>query len=107
MKINNKINGYTLNKGEITENRNLASGIFKITIDTAECQFTRPGQVALIEFNGKREAFPVCEYDGKRFSVAVNDDDEFAKELTAADMGTDALGLEMDSMLMRFRKTLS
>lgn len=89
MNTDKKINGFTLNKGEITENRNLASGICKITIDTAECQFTRPGQIALIELNDRREAFPVCEYDGKRFSVAVEVEGDFTKELSEAEMGTE------------------
>lgn len=89
METNKKINTCIFSKGKITENRNLASGIYKITIDTAECYFSCPGQIVIIEFDGKREAFPVSEYDGKRFSVAINTEEGIAKELSEAEIGTE------------------
>ncbi|HHW94394.1 MAG TPA: hypothetical protein GX736_00455 [Mogibacterium sp.] len=90
METNERIKTCTFSKGEISENRNLASGIYKITIDTAECYFSCPGQIVIIEFNGERKAFPVSEYDGKRFSIAINTEEEgFAKELSKAEMGTE------------------
>ena len=32
----------------IIENRQLAGGIYKMTLETKECKFSRPGQFAMI-----------------------------------------------------------
>ena len=55
----------------IIENRQLAGGIYKMTLETKECKFARPGQFAMIGVEGKflRRPISVCEYDSDRYTI--------------------------------------
>lgn len=56
-------------KSRILENRKLAEGIYKMTLETAENDFTAPGQFAMIEVPEKflRRPISVSSYDEKKY----------------------------------------
>lgn len=55
----------------IIENKKLAEGIYKMTLETEESKFTRPGQFAMIGVPGKflRRPISVCDYDSDRYTI--------------------------------------
>ncbi len=63
--------------------------MYKITLDTGECEFTHPGQFAIIEADGKRRPFQVCDYDSNRFTVVFKADDETGDALADQKLGTE------------------
>jgi len=75
--------------GVVAENRVLAPGIHKVTIKIDDCHFTHPGQYAIIEHEGRRDPFTVCEYDGSRFTVVFKPNDDFSGHLADLPVGTE------------------
>ena len=78
-----------MNKSRVAYIEQLAKNVYKITFDTDECRFRRPGQFAMIEYDGVVRPFPVCDYDGKRFSVVFRADKEGGEKLLSAHHGTE------------------
>ena len=75
-----------MNKSRVAHKERLAKDVYKITFDTDECKFRRPGQFAMIESGGVVRPYPVCDYDSKRFSVVFRTD---------CDEGTQLLNMEI------------
>lgn len=67
----------------------LARDVYKITFDTDECKFRRPGQFAMIETGGTVRPYPVCDYDSRRFTVVFRTDGEDGTQLLNAEIGTE------------------
>lgn len=80
-------------RGVVAENTQLAPKIFKMAIDTNECRFSGSGQYALIELEDEVGAFPVCEFDGRRFTVVIYTEDDFSEKLSALQIGTEIMVL--------------
>ncbi len=78
-----------MNKCRVSLKEKLASDIYKITFESDECRFTRPGQFAMIEYEGFVRPFPVCDYDSKRFSVVFRADKEGGEKLIYTQFGTE------------------
>lgn len=55
--------------GKIVQNDNLVRNIHKMTFDMGECDFTHPGQYAMIEAGGIRRPYQVCDFDSNRFTI--------------------------------------
>lgn len=55
--------------GRVVQNDILVRNIHKMTFDMGECEFTRPGQFAMIEAGGMRRPYQVCDFDSNRFTV--------------------------------------
>lgn len=55
--------------GKIVQNDNLVRNIHKMTFDMGECDFTLPGQYAMIEAGGIRRPYQVCDFDSNRFTI--------------------------------------
>lgn len=62
-----------------------------MTFDTGECSFTRPGQFAIIEAEGIRRPFQVCEFDSNRFTIVFKADDEVGMALAHQREGSEIL----------------
>ncbi len=56
-------------KSTILENKMLADGIYRLTLETEECSFTAPGQFAMIKVPDKflRRPISVSTYDSDRY----------------------------------------
>lgn len=54
---------------KVVQNDNLVRDIHKMTIDTGECDFSLPGQYAMIEAGGMRRPYQVCDFDSNRFTI--------------------------------------
>ena len=78
-----------MNKSRVTQIQRLAHNVYKITFATDECRFRRPGQFAMISYEGIIRPFPMCDYDSKRFSVVVRSDKEAGEELLDTEYGTE------------------
>lgn len=78
-----------MNKCRVALKEKLANDIYKITFETDECRFRRPGQFAMIEYDGIIRPFPVCDYDSRRFSVVFRADREEGEKLLNTDFGTE------------------
>jgi dihydroorotate dehydrogenase electron transfer subunit len=77
--------------GRIVQNKHLAGEFYKMTFDTGECSFTRPGQFAIIEAEGIRRPFQVCEFDSNRFTIVFKADDEVGMTLARQREGSEIL----------------
>lgn len=77
--------------GRIVQNKHLAGDFYKMTFDTGECSFTRPGQFAIIEAEGIRRPFQVCEFDSNRFTIVFKADDEVGTALSHQEEGSEIL----------------
>lgn len=77
--------------GRIVQNKHLAGDFYKMTFDTGECSFTRPGQFAIIEAEGIRRPFQVCEFDSNRFTIVFKADDEVGRTLARQREGSEIL----------------
>ena len=82
-----------MNKSRVAQIERLARDVYKMTFDTDDCRFRRPGQFAMIEHGGEVRPFPVCDYDSRRFSVVFRSDRKGGETLLNA-----AFGTEMDTM---------
>ena len=78
-----------MNKCRVSHIDRLGRDVYKITFDTDECRFRRPGQFAMIEAGGQVRPFPVCDYDSKRFSVVFRSDCEEGAQLLDTEIGTE------------------
>ena len=78
-----------MNRSRVAHKERLAENVYKITFDTDECRFKRPGQFAMIEVGGKVRPFPVCDYDSRRFSVVFRTDGEEGMHLLNTEVGTE------------------
>ena len=54
---------------KIVQNDNLVRDIHKMTIDMGACDFSLPGQYAMIEAGGMRRPYQVCDFDSNRFTI--------------------------------------
>ncbi|MBR0373375.1 MAG: dihydroorotate dehydrogenase electron transfer subunit [Mogibacterium sp.] len=55
----------------ILENKKIAEGVYKMTLETEFCQFEAPGQFAMVEVPGRflRRPISVSEYDSGRYTL--------------------------------------
>lgn len=73
----------------ITEKMQLTNDIFKITFETDELGFERPGQkLELTVPECGKCTMPVCEYDSDRFSVVCRASTDAFRELSELPVGT-------------------
>ena len=58
-------------RSEILENKKLAEGIYRMTLETSKSEFTRPGQFAMVEVPDKflRRPISVSSYDSSRYTL--------------------------------------
>ncbi len=82
-----------MKKSRVEHIEKLSNDVYKITFKTEDCRFRRPGQFAMIEYNGIARPFPVCDYDSRRFSVVLRTDGKGGSELLKTQYGT-----EMDTI---------
>lgn len=82
-----------MKNSKVSHKVRLGRDIYKITFDTDECKFRRPGQFAMIEAGGMVRPFPVCDYDSRRFSVVFRADAEEGTELLNAEIGSEVAAL--------------
>lgn len=82
-----------MKKSRVNHIEKLSNDVYKITFDTEDCRFRRPGQFAMVEYDGIVRPFPVCDYDSRRFSVVLRTDSRGGSELLKAQYGT-----EMDTI---------
>lgn len=56
---------------EILENKELAEGVYKMTVETNSSEFTSPGQFAMVEIPDKflRRPISVSSYDSERYTL--------------------------------------
>lgn len=78
-----------MNKSRVALKESLTRDVYKITFDTEDCRFTRPGQFAMIEAGGMVRPYPVCDYDSERFSVVFRTDGEHGKQLVNMAIGSE------------------
>jgi len=91
--------------GKIVQNDNLVRNIHKMTFDMGESDFSLPGQYAMIEADGIRRPYQVCDFDSSRFTIVFPAEDECSRRLAALKPGDDALittglgnGFDLDAM---------
>jgi len=65
----------------IVQNDNLVRDIHKMTFDMGECDFSLPGQYAMIEACGVRRPYQVCDFDSNRFTVVFSAEDAVGSKL--------------------------
>lgn len=82
-----------MKNSKVSHKVRLAKDVYKITFDTDDCRFRRPGQFAMIEAGGLVRPFPVCDYDSKRFSVVFRADCEEGTQLLNTEIGTEVSAL--------------
>ena len=78
-----------MNKSRVDHIEKLSHNVYKITFNTDDCRFKRPGQFAMIEYEGIVRPFPVWDYDSRRFSVVFRNDREEGKNFLKAACGTE------------------
>lgn len=78
-------------RGKIVQNDNLVRNIHKMTFDMGECEFSSPGQYAMIEACGVRRPYQVCGYDSSRFTIVFPADDEVGKILASLGPGEEVV----------------
>ena len=91
--------------GKIVQNDNLVRNIHKMTFDMGECDFSLPGQYAMIEAGGIRRPYQVCDFDSNRFTIVFPVEDEESKRLASLEPGEEVLiatglgnGFDLDAM---------
>ncbi|MBR2674150.1 MAG: hypothetical protein IKE52_01655 [Mogibacterium sp.] len=72
---------------KIENKENLVNNIFKMTFNAGESGFKRPGQYAIIEANGRRKPYQVCEFDSNRFTIVFPADDDISRDLSELSPG--------------------
>lgn len=72
---------------KIEKKENLVNNIFKMTFNAGESGFKRPGQYAIIEANGRRKPYQVCEFDSNRFTIVFPADDDISRTLSELEHG--------------------
>ena len=77
--------------GKIVQNDNLVRNIHKMTFDMGVCDFSLPGQYAMIEAGGMRRPYQVCDFDSNRFTIVFPANTRESKALAALEPGNEAL----------------
>ena len=77
--------------GRIIQNDDLVRDIHKMTFETGACDFTQPGQYAMIEAGGMRRPYQVSDYDSSRFTVVFPADTEESRRLAALGPGEEVI----------------
>ncbi len=72
---------------KVVQNDNLVRDIHKMTIDMGECDFSLPGQYAMIEAGGMRRPYQVCDFDSNRFTIVFPADGKESSALAALKPG--------------------
>ena len=75
----------------VVQNDNLVRDIHKMTIDMGECDFSLPGQYAMIEAGGMRRPYQVCDFDSNRFTIVFPADGKESSVLAALMPGDEVL----------------
>ncbi len=78
-----------MKNSRISHKERLTEDVYKLTFDTDECKFRRPGQFAMVEADGIVRPFPVCDYDSRRFSIVFRADYEEGSQLRDARIGSE------------------
>ena len=77
--------------GKIVQNDNLVRNIHKMTFDMGECDFTLPGQYAMIEARGVRRPYQVCDFDSSRFTIVFPAEGKEGTILSQLEPGEDVV----------------
>jgi dihydroorotate dehydrogenase electron transfer subunit len=75
----------------VVRNDNLVRNIYKMTIDMGECDFSHPGQYAMIEACGCRRPYQVCDFDSNRFTIVFPAEDNCSRILSSMKLGDEVL----------------
>ena len=75
----------------VVKNDNLVRDIYKMTIDMGVCDFSLPGQYAMIEADGMRRPYQVCDFDSNRFTVVFEVNGEESRRLSKLNPGDKVL----------------
>ena len=75
----------------VVQNDNLVRNIRKMTIDMGECDFSLPGQYAMVEAGGMRRPYQVCDFDSNRFTIVFPADGRESSVLAALAPGDEVL----------------
>ena len=73
----------------VVQNEILVRNIRKMTIDMGECDFTLPGQYAMIEAGGMRRPYQVCDFDSNRFTIVFPADGKESRALAEMRPGSE------------------
>lgn len=76
---------------KVVQNDVLVRDIHKMTIDMGECDFSLPGQYAMIEAGGMRRPYQVCDFDSNRFTIVFPADGKESSTLAALMPGDEVL----------------
>ena len=76
---------------KVVQNVVLVRDIHKMTIDMGECDFSLPGQYAMIEAGGMRRPYQVCDFDSNRFTIVFPADGKESSALAALMPGDEVL----------------
>ena len=76
---------------KVVQNDKLVRNIHKMTIDMGECDFSLPGQYAMIEAGGMRRPYQVCDFDSNRFTIVFPADGNESRALAELMPGDDVL----------------
>ena len=76
---------------KVVQNDILVRDIHKMTIDMGECDFSLPGQYAMIEAGGMRRPYQVCDFDSNRFTIVFPADGKESSALAALMPGDEVL----------------
>ena len=76
---------------KVVQNDILVRDIHKMTIDMGECDFSLPGQYAMIEAGGMRRPYQVCDFDSNRFTIVFPADSKESSALAALMPGDEVL----------------
>ena len=89
------LNTEFIKQGNIVEIRELAQGIFKVTIETTDCNFKGPGQYAIVGVpdSNLERAYSVSEYDSRRFTIVIKNDNPCSEKISEMQIG-DVLDVE-------------
>jgi len=90
---------------KIVQNDNLVRDIHKMTIDMGACDFSLPGQYAMIEACGMRRPYQVCDFDSNRFTIVFPADGKESQALASLKPGDEVIvstglgqGFDVDSI---------
>ena len=76
---------------KVAANDILVRDIHKMTIDMGVCDFTMPGQYAMIEAGGMRRPYQVCDFDSNRFTIVFPADGRESSVLAELRPGDEVL----------------
>lgn len=76
-----------MNECIAAQKEKLADDIYKMTFRTDETRFTGPGQYARFDLGTHTEAYQVCDYDSRRFTVVYRESEEVRFALSELGFG--------------------